>query len=274
MREMEKAEAFLLKGDMEDYTTVAFIGGEFLQGQLNTPEIKAKFFNLLYLTRDLILAGKLTGAWLSASLTQRSEVLYEVLDIFKDIKQTTPTSGFWIITSYDTICRFTKRSIQTWKELMLSIKDNYPNTRCNTSIILTQDTIEKYLAGELHFKTFIEFYGTQLFFKPPHIVKEVYTSKHDMERDIPGFFLKRKDFLKFLAKVYNEEECYIFDKIFNIHFRADTLYRSGTKKPEFREKDTRYEIVSESFLPCGHPIPYAGYIDSNACMLCDKNLIT
>lgn len=273
--EMDKAEAFLLAGDMQDYTNVAFIGGEFMQGQLNTPEIRDQFFRLLQLTKDLILAGKLEGAWLSAALTEESAVLYEVLDMFKDIVPVSKTGGFWIITSYDTIGRFHKpKSEEVWKQHMVNIKTKYPNIRCNTTIILTQHAIERYLKSELHFQDFMDTYNTQLFFKPPHLIKGLYKDKNEMERRVPGFFVKRKDFLKFLAKVSAEEECYVFDKICNIHFRADTLLRSGTDVPEYREKDTRYEIASETFLPCGHPFPYAGYIDSEACMLCDKTLLS
>lgn len=268
--EMDKAEAFLLAGDMKDYTNVAFIGGEFMQGQLNSPEIRDQFFRLLTLTKNLILAGKLEGAWLSAALTEESDVLYEVLDMFKDIVPPSRTGGFWIITSYDTIGRFRRGSEDVWKKHMLAIKHDYPNIRCNTTIILTQDAIEHYLRGSLHFQDFMDTYNTQLFFKPPHLIKGLYKDKAAMEKAVPGFFVKRNDFLKFLVKVSTEEECYVFDKICNIHFRADTLLRSGTDTPEFREKDTRYEIKTESFLTCGHPFPYAGYIDSEACMLCDK----
>lgn len=270
LREMQKVEDFLRAGDMKDYNIIGFIGGEFLQGQLHDLEVREKFFILLHIIRDLILEKKLDGMWLSASLTQDTFDLRETLDIFKDVKPEAPTGGFWLSTSYDTKFRFTLKTLSVWKNLMLGVKENYPNILCNTTMVLTQDLVEKYLSGEIRFQQFIDEYGTQLFFKPPHMIYDLFKSKPEMESKLPGFFPKRKDFLEFLTKVYDTEECWVFDKLCNLNFRADSLYRSDNEDPESREKGTLYEIAGSEYLPCGHHHSYGAYIDSKACMLCDK----
>ena len=67
------------------YNTVSYIGGEFFQGQLNTPEIKNRFFDLMHKTAELQIAGKMKEVWIMSTLTiGNQEDLYTALKILKD----------------------------------------------------------------------------------------------------------------------------------------------------------------------------------------------
>ena len=43
----------------KDFDTVAYLGGEFFQGQLNTSKVKEEFFNLMNKSADLLRQNKL-----------------------------------------------------------------------------------------------------------------------------------------------------------------------------------------------------------------------
>lgn len=266
---IRRARSFLDSGEYGDYDIIAFIGGEFLQGQLNTFTVYCEFFDLMEKAVKVIKAGKLKGIWVSASMTEHTAHLLHLMGMFNTVESEHPQGGAWLITSYDNKYRFTEKTLKTWRHNMLLRKVEFPNVKVNTCSILTQNLIEEYNAGGMTFEEFMETYGTNLYLKPPYLTN--FKTKEAQEKRMPGFFPKRKDFLKFLAKVYNQEETYIFDKICNIKFRADALMRSNATELEFREKDTTYEIKTEALLPCGHPRPYNAYIDSDACMLCDKH---
>ena len=53
--------AYLFNTDMVEYDTIAFIGGEFFQGQLNTKEVKDKFMELMMYYPDCLLKMVLNG---------------------------------------------------------------------------------------------------------------------------------------------------------------------------------------------------------------------
>lgn len=114
-------------------------------------------------------------------------------------------------------------------------------------------------------------------------------NKQKFNREIlPNFFPKRNTFLKFLAKYKSEVPEYEYNKLYNIHYRADDLYKNTiNNKEEYvhlhrvkNEKMADYEVDENGNMaghapenPCGHGISYAPYVDSNACFICDKDLI-
>jgi hypothetical protein len=72
--------------------------------------------------------------------------------------------------------------------------------------------------------------------------------------------------------------------LFNIQYRADTLYRNGNDdntrmQLNIRHKNGEKEIeldhdsIETQVLPCGHMIAYRAYSDCDGCVLCDKEMI-
>ena len=112
----------------EEYDTIAFSGGEFFQGQLNTKEVKDKFMELMSLTANLLNKELIKHVWIYATLTIGDQKdLYETLDLFKDTK-----GDFWVLTSYDTLGRFHSQKMEdNWSYHMKHIHELYPNFKFN-----------------------------------------------------------------------------------------------------------------------------------------------
>ena len=259
------------KKTFEEYDTIAFIGGEFFQGQLNTKEVKDKFMELMSLTANLLNKELIKHVWIYATLTIGDQKdLYETLDLFKDTK-----GDFWVLTSYDTLGRFhTQKMEDNWSYHMKHIHELYPNFKFNITTIITGDLIEKYLDGRFDFKRLQEEYHSAMFIKLCAGPEGMYSSKQDTNNEIGNFFPKRTEFIKFLVKI-KKESPELYDKLFNINYRADTLYCEYQGKMEeiHRDKETKLESYNpeiDHIMKCGHLSIYNCYIDSDKCALCDK----
>ena len=274
------------KKDLSEYDTIGFIGGEFFQGQLSTSEIKEKFFELFKICDDLLSKNLIENIWLNVTLTiGKQKDLYDLLNTFKHINK------LWLLTSFDTLGRFhTQKMLENWKYHMKNIKKLYPDIKFNTTTILTGDFIEKYLNDQINLQNFIDEYHTALFFKVPAIQKMYYNSNAEMNAEIGNFFPKRDKFLKFLLKFKKNESKELWDKLFNIVYRADVLISNIDNKLEktIREKDTYMEDIEventklqrdtykvknsemDYIMPCGHLSIYNSYVDQDGCALCDK----
>lgn len=272
----------------KEYDNLSYIGGEFFQGQLSDPEVKEAFMKIMVKTAELLKAGVIKSVWLMCTLTIGDQKdLYEVLDLYKDMTWDPNNSdGLWVITSYDTIGRFhTEKMHENWKYHMLNIQHKYPHFKFNVTTILTQDLITKFLNNEFSFTEFMKTYKTSMFFKQPApgaysdlAVGNYLKSKQLLEADLPGFFPKRETFLKFLNKFCNTNPD-MFDKLFNIKYRADDLYRNFNNLERHMEHNHRFKeskmetnVASDMATnECGHLMQYAAYIDSNKCMICDRD---
>ena len=261
----------------DEYDTIGFIGGEFFQGQLNTPEIKSKFMELMDKSRWLLDNDYIENVWINVTLTIGNQNdLYDVLKRFEGHK-----GNLWLLTSYDTLGRFhSQKMLDNWDYHMKNIHKLYPEIKFNITTILSEDCIDKYLNDNLSFKKMMEEYHCSFFFKQcgngPY-------SKEEMNTILPHFFPPRDKFIDFLQKFRNEENDEMWNKLFNIHYRADSLYRNFNDKNHqmelnVRHKDSLNEIENNNkdemeTNDCGHLKVYAAYIDCDDCVLCDKLMI-
>jgi hypothetical protein len=271
----------------KEYDVLSFIGGEFFQGQLRNPVVREKFFKVMGKAHELMKAGYVRAIWMCATMTIGDQKdLYDFLDLFADIDvPVNSPDGVWICTSYDTIGRFhSDKMLQTWEYNMFNIHKKYPKVKFNTTMILTGDLIKKFLNEEFSFTEFSNKYHTNFFFKQPapgHFgCSGDMESKKRMQKYLPNFFPERADFLKFLAKFANTNPD-LFSHLFNIHFRADDLYRNfndGERlmvwNHRFKDRKEETNVKDDMALnTCGHLLQYASYIDSDKCMICDRDNI-
>lgn len=265
-----------------EYNTIGFIGGEFFQGQLNDPDVKKLFYKVLEKTACLYNSGIIKQVWISATLTiGPQKELYEILRWFYDY------DDVWVITSWDTIGRFkTPKMLETWNYHMHNLKREFPGLKLNICTILTDDCISKYLSGELSFQSMMKEYDASFFFKQCGCIynkasednfQDQMKAKLFSNQMLPGFFPTREKFLQFLRLFREQESEDMWNRLFNIKFRADNLYRNfndGSTDTYHRFKNTRGEVDDSAPMPCGHPFVYCAYIDSNACVLCDKERLS
>ena len=261
-----------------EYDTLAYLGGEFFQGQMKNPQVKEAFMNLMKKTAELLNQGYVNHVWIYATLTiGNQEDLYEVLKLFEGHK-----GELWILTSYDTIGRFhTPKMEENWSYHMKNIHNMYPDILFNITTILSEDCIDKYLNDEISFQKMIEEYHTTFFFKQCGTAN---MTVEEMNNHLPHFIPPRDKFLKFLTKFKQQESSEMWDKLFNIKYRADMLYRNANNEEQqmqaqqrFKdgkaEVDLSYHGPEADLAPCGHMATYQAYSDCNGCVICDKNLI-
>lgn len=263
------------------FDTISYLGGEFFQGELNTTEIYDNFMKLMQKTAWLLKEGYIKECWIYATLTiGRQQDLYETIKLFKGV-----TNKLWILTSYDTVGRFHNSKMENnWKWHMKNIYKLYPDIKFNTTTILSADCISKYINNEISFKNMAEEFHTSFFFKQVGCDKEK-PSEYNKNHNI-NFVPTRHLFLQFLRKFKIQESDLMWDKIFNIQYRADVLYRNGNDLDKamiknIRHKDHRsaeieleYESPEETAVaPCGHLYSYHVYSDCEGCVMCDKEAI-
>ncbi len=263
-----------------EHQTVGFIGGEFFQGQLNTPEIKSKFMELITEANNLLNNNIVKDLWLNASLLiGNQDDLYEAINLIDD------KTKLWVLTSYDTIGRFhTSKMLDTWKYHMNKLHNDYPEVKLNTTSILTGDFIEKYLNDEFDIEDFKAKYHTNLFLKttvkPGHLS---HLTKQEINDKIGNFFPKQEKFQEFLFTYYSREGEDEYHKLFSNDLRADEVRKNFNDENKrnikfIRDKNTLEETIDcidehIDNLPCGHSSIYQSYVDSDDCSICDKQQI-
>ena len=263
-----------------EHQTVGFIGGEFFQGQLNTPEIKSKFMELITEANNLLNNNIVKDLWLNASLLiGNQDDLYEAINLIDD------KTKLWVLTSYDTIGRFhTSKMLDTWKYHMNKLHNDYPEVKLNTTSILTGDFIEKYLNDEFDIEDFKAKYHTNLFLKttvkPGHLS---HLTKQEINDKIGNFFPKQEKFQEVLFTYYSREGEDEYHKLFSNDLRADEVRKNFNDENKrnikfIRDKNTLEETIDcidehIDNLPCGHSSIYQSYVDSDDCSICDKQQI-
>lgn len=261
-----------------EHETLGFIGGDFFQGQLNTDEIRNTFFELMSLTNDVLNKGIIETVWINASL-----LIGEQKDFYKTLDLFDKKDRVWVLTSFDTMGRFhTPKMFNTWEGHLHKLYTDYPDIRVNITSILTGDFIEKFLNDQIDIHKYYKLYGYTIYFKnpvQPYLGKLVPNSY--FQNILGNFFPTRSNMLKFFTKyidLYGEEE---YDKLISTDLRADEVrknYNSDDKRnlKFIRNRDTLEEFqegIEDEILPCGHNSIYRSYIDSDKCILCDKQLI-
>ena len=280
LQSMQTAIDEMKNFEPNEHQTVGFIGGEFFQGQLNTPEIKSKFMELIKVANDLLNNHIVKELWLNASLLIGNQKdLYEAIDLIDD------KTKLWILTSYDSIGRFhTPKMLETWQYHMKNIHNLYPEIKLNTTSILTGDFIEKYLNDNIDIKEFKATYHTNLFLKttvkPGHLS---HLSKQEINDKIGNFFPTQERFQEFLFTFYMREGAEEYHNLFSNDLRADEVrknYNIDTKRniKFIRDKQTLEEtidLIDEHIdnLSCGHSTIYQCYVDSDDCCICNKQEI-
>lgn len=222
------------------------------------------------------------------------------------------SSGLWICTSWDKQGRFhTPENLENWQSHTAKIKKEYPWVKLNTSVILTQKICEMYLDGEFVPKEFMKEHKTDLVLSPPRIFdmenegfesqsmfksmgetgqldKHITKMKADLEKNLGfRFFPDRRTFRRFILK-FSKQDADLYSSLFDVARTTDELYKNfnDNEGQELHERNEKSNIEACAIIDttpntnCSiepfeakHPFAYAGYIDSNDCMLCDRDQI-
>lgn len=220
-------------------------------------------------------------------------------DLWDTIERISDKKKIWICTSYDTSGRFhTEKMLNQWKNNMKELKEMFPEISINTTTILTGDFIEKYMSGEFELEKMKTEFKTTYFFKPPMLPSECKMSKQEFNDTVlENFFPKRIRFLEFLKTFKRRENINDYERLFDTHFRADSLVKTnyfdktqlmvisrnketdeeiteGVKNENFLEGNGKTESVhNDTNVHCRHNSAYSPYVDSDRCFYCDKEMV-
>ena len=223
--------------------------------------------------------GKIDEVWICATLT-----IGDQADLFETINKFNDKSKVWILTSYDTVGRFhTDAMKQKWLSNLAKVRETYPDIKINITSILTGDFIDKYLNNTLDLFEISNKYNTAIFLKPTCPIDRDETKKYSKEETnkiIPNFFPTREQFISFLYQYRSNESDFMYDKLFNMKYRSDYLFRFDDDEMHcsHRLKDTHQEVYDKNATDsmvneCGHSTQYNIYLDSDECAVCDKEMI-
>ena len=254
---------------------LAYIGGEFFQGQLKDQCVKQKFLELMQKTSWLLDRKYIDETWISATLSIGDQAdLYEALNEFSDL------SKVWILTSYDTLGRFHSEKMKNdWLANLQKLRQYSDKIKINITSILTGDFIQRYLDNTLDIQDIAEKYHCSMFWKPPCSIDrqdDIHKTKVEVNSILPNFFPTRKQFLEFLLKYKSTESEFLYDKLFNMKYRSDYLekYTRGFNvSHRLKAQSIEATDVGCDILKCSHSSQYQIYIDSDACAICDKEKI-
>lgn len=262
---------------LNDFNAIGLIGGEFFQGQLQNPEVKSEFLNMIKIINDKLLSNKIKEFWITASLINPNQL--DLVDILKvlDFDNFKDNQRVILCTSYDTMGRFhTPEAEQTWFNNIEAIYFFYPEITLHTQIILTQDLIEKTIENPHIFDRILEY--SMLDFKIPNYFRDKELAingiknypeliRNNIDKFPKKFFIEdNKTFLKFLPiyiKIFGK------DKLKNL-INYPSL-RSHTLKifSEDYTLSNRWDYNEDRYQPCGHLLDGQCYINSDRCMYCD-----
>lgn len=260
-----------------EVSTLGFIGGEFFQGQLQDPEVKSAFMDLVDLSNHLLNEGIIEELWLNATLTLGTQ-----LDLYATLDRIDRLDKVWILTSYDTHGRFhLKEMLNNWENQLARLKLLYPEVRRNTTMIITGEFIKLYLNDEFDLKEFERKYDTSVYLKTPVKPDDKCTwTKQEINNEMGfEFFPTQIDFIKFLFKYKEKEGDEAYYNLFSNELKAEELHKNFNDEELrnvtfHRSKDYVETLDTDKkeieTMECGHSNIYNCYVDQEGCAICDK----
>lgn len=194
---------------------VGFIGGEFFDNQLDDDLLLNKFISLLNtaLSNKQIEQVLITTSLIYENTKWLSYVLHYLIN----------TEKLMICTSWDTKYRFhTQKDELIWENNVKWLHTAYPQINVHVEICPTQWHIDDVLNNKFNIKEFEKYYNVVVDYTDLNSGFN-YKDKYSFQKDVPGFFPKRDDFLKFLQKVYIEDQA-TKDKFLNFENMSTLLW--------------------------------------------------
>ena len=198
--------------------------------------------------------------------------IYEPSFLYRVIDRIIEKAGIQYVDvnfSYDLKYRF--HSEEARKQCLQNIIDFHKryNYRIGVQMILTQYLIDMMNSGEFT----IDKWQNEI--APGSILEFLYPHKIHTGIVLDDFNFKRGDFIKFMRKLYKENEENFFNFVSSVRhssvFKYTGLYidDEGNTHSEPVLSDGK-EIINPI---CNHSALYQCYADSDKCMLCDLNNI-
>ena len=257
-----------LEEDLSEYDVVSIIGGEFFEGQIKEPEVKEAFIKLIYKFVELLKYWKVEQVFIMLSLMRKDESdLEEIIEIFKN--EGVLNRVLWC-TSYDEKGRFhTKEQKQIWFNNIEKYRKQY--LRIHVEMIMTEPMIKALISEKVKLSYFDEL-GVSVDFIRPRVhtsISHVDKTKEETIKLVPFIYPKRNTFLQFLSylqKYYPNK----LTNLYSMEIRAFDVVLVSENRIMHRDVEHYIEDKElDHIMSCGHSDKFAGYSDSDKCMVCD-----
>ena len=259
---MQKVLDILNSPEVDKYTDFGIIGGEFFNGEIDTPEVKEYFYKIIENFIDKVNKGIAKRCLVTTSLMFDDNT--ELLEFCNYLKEANVEDKFMICTSYDLAGRFNDKKLKNWQDNMILLHLLYPNIRLHVETIVTQTFLEAVLSGQFDIKQFNKTYHCFTNYMLPMTgYSNLYKNMKDFEdRLLPNFFPRRETFLEFLQ--YTHENQILtrddLENFVNIINHSDTCYTSFDDK-DFYLMEDRHNLEYKRNAYCDND--NYGYFDSD-----------
>lgn len=244
---------------------ISLLGGELYF--ITDKNVQDKFMELIDTIIDYVLKVSKNPNCKYSTVTNG---IYEPSFLYRVIDRIIERAGIQYVDvnfSYDLKYRF--HSEEARKQCLQNIIDFHKryNYRIGVQMILTQYLIDMINSGRFSINQW------QDEIAPGSILEFLYPHKIHTGYVLDDFNYRRKDFLKFMRKIYKENEENFFNFISSVRhssvFKYTGLYidENGITHKEPVLSDGK-EIINPM---CNHSTLYQCYSDSDKCMLCDLN---
>lgn len=244
---------------------ISLLGGELYF--ITDKNVQDKFMELIDTIIDYVLKVSKNPNCKYSTVTNG---IYEPSFLYRVIDRIIERAGIQYVDvnfSYDLKYRF--HSEEARKQCLQNIIDFHKryNYRIGVQMILTQYLIDMINSGRFSINQW------QDEIAPGSILEFLYPHKIHTGYVLDDFNYRRKDFLKFMRKIYKENEENFFNFISSVRhssvFKYTGLYidENGITHKEPVLSDGK-EIINPI---CNHSTLYQCYSDSDKCMLCDLN---
>lgn len=257
--------------EMDDYTEIGFIAGDFFDGNMNNPTVKEKFYEMLDLCVDRYKQGKLNKILITAYLIYSPEIeLNNFLDyiVSKGIDQIV-----LFCTSFDLKYRFkSDTEIKQWYDNVKLIYDR-THKEIHVETILTQYFIDAINDKTFDVNKFCEENHLHIDLIPPAPC-DMYDTKQKSMELMPDFFPTRKSFLDFFYKYVQNNELFDLNAFLSHKLFSNVLYKKVNNK-EWKKIENRWETpIEENSVRYDFPIDDVGsYSDTTGMMYSDVLLL-
>ena len=243
------------------FNEIGLIGGEIFGMYLEDEQVDKLFYQLIDIIIKRIKTSTVNKVYITSALLYKdTSTLYKFLNYIKDSQV---IDKFLLCTSYDTKYRFkNENSVRLWETNVEKIHKDFPEVNIHTETILTNDFIKKVLDDQFNIKQFETKYKTKLNFIEPQCNSNVDT-KEQFNEQLPDFLPERKLFIKFLHKIWKENQTSITEFL-NEQLHSDLLYlECNGYLYEFMGRRRFPTLMDSYYRTIGRKFYHLGYCDSD-----------
>lgn len=254
-----------------EYVYVGFIGGEFFAGQIDTDDVRTRFYKIVDLCVDYLKTNKIAKVFVTTNLMyKRLDELERFIDKFHESGQ---LSNLIICTSYDTLYRFQNNRVeQLWRDNIKKLQQKYSSINIHVETILTEHFMNRVLDDTFNIDQFkndlnvsIDFIDCQYFSDN--------TTKQNINRALPDFVPKRSTFIAFVKKLIKEKQ-YNVKQLLNQYHHSNLIYfEENGNIVEIGDRNVSQNGLDSYYKSLGRKGFKTGYVDSDVMPLDDVQTI-